>query len=97
LAIFFFQRIYTYPTLILRYLFFLIDSDRSLPATQHISNYAPAAKDRVCLAEHIYPLTEDIQAMTKELQHPADVIDPSFFQFATDITVCGLASPVSTM
>jgi hypothetical protein len=38
-----------------------------------------------------------MQALAKEFQRPAEVLDPSIFQFEVDFTVCGLASPVSTM
>lgn len=66
-------------------------------ATPRIYDTAPNAKDRVCLAEYIYPLKEDMQELAKEFQRPAEVLNPSFFQFVADFTVCALASPVSTM
>lgn len=66
-------------------------------AMLRIYDTAPDAKERVCLAEHIFSLKEDVQELALEFRRPAEVLDLPFLQLVADFSVCSLASPVSTM
>jgi len=66
-------------------------------ATLRIYDAAPDAKERACLAEHIFPLKEEVVPLPPQLDRSAKPVKPSLFRSAIDLAVDRLFSLVSAM
>lgn len=66
-------------------------------AALRIYHAAPDVKQRTCLAEHAFPLKEDVVPMPSQLDPSAKPAYLSLFRSAFDLAVDRLFSPVSAM
>lgn len=53
-------------------------------ASLRIYDTAPEAQERICLAEHPFPLKQDVQPLADEFQRPVEVKLSSFLRSVTD-------------
>jgi transposase len=66
-------------------------------AMLRIFDAAPDAREQSCLAEHNFPLKEEVQPLAEIFQRPVPLQEHSLFRLAVDLAVDGFFSLISTM